>query len=208
MVNIHSEAFEEFIKQSRTKGHSRMQGYNPKLLELIYPEELNEIEQLLIELFNNGDIETAIFLPKLNRVNGIELLKLKLKLYKKPCYAYIECLFVLYDNTSDESYLDKITQIMDYDDEDERMNAVMVLLRCAKGEKLYNVFKKGCLEDDDELVRSRCAVGMLYYKNIITNPLRIEILDKKWKNIKISLYDKSAETRKEAVAQFERLTNS
>jgi hypothetical protein len=182
-----------------------MQGYNPKLLELINPAEKAEIEKLIIDNFSKGDIEMAIFMPKLSSINGVKLLKEKVKEYKKPCYAYCELLYILFNETKEDSYLDSLISILDYDDEDERMNAVMALLRCNKNEKLYSAFKKGCLYDDSETVRSRCAIGMLYCKNIISNPLGIQPLENKWKSIKISLYDNDAEGRKKAVDEFENM---
>lgn len=202
---MHSKAYEEFVNQINTTG--RMQGYNPELLELIKAEENEEIQQRIVEAFLKGDIEMTIFMPRLSLVNGIEMLKEKVKTYKKPCYAYCEILCVLFITSKDEVYLDNLISALDCSDEDERMNAIMALLRCGKNEKLYSVYKNGCLNDDDELVRSRCAVGMLFCKNIISNPLRIEALADEWKEIKINLYDSDKENRKNAVETFESMIN-
>lgn len=198
---MNSKAFEEFINLIKTNG--RMQGYNPRLLELINPEEKAETEKLIIDNFSNGDIEMAVFMPKLSSVKGVKLLTEKLKEYKKPSYAYCQLLYILYNETKENVYLDSLILILDDNNQDERMNAVMALLRCPKNEKLYSAFKKGCLNDDSEIVRSRCAIGMLYCKDIVSNPLRIQTLENKWKDIKIRLYDNDAAIRKKAVEDFE-----
>jgi hypothetical protein len=198
---MNSKAFEEFINLIKTNG--RMQGYNPKLLELINPDEKAETEKLIIDNFSNGDIEMAVFMPKLSSVDGVKLLKEKLKDYKNPSYAYCQLTYILYDAIKEDVYLDSLISILDYDNQDERMNAVMALLRCPKNEKLYVAFKNGCLKNDNEIIRSRCAIGMLYCKDIVSNPLRIQTLENKWKDIKIRLYDNDAAVRKKAVEDFE-----
>lgn len=203
MVNIHSDAYNEFIEKVKTDGY--IQGYNSKLFELILPQERDDIEQIVEEKFNDGDYEMAIFMPNLSNVNGILKLEEKAQILKKPSYAYCEIMCVLYNTTNKEDYLEELIQILKCDNEDERMNAVMSLLRCGKSNKLYTVYKEQCIFDEDEDVRSRCVVGMLYCQNIIKYPLKIQSLEQPWRRLKVEMYDNDKDDRIKAIQEFEDL---
>ena len=200
---MHSDAYNEFIQKVKTDGY--IQGYNSKLFELILPQERDEIEQIVEEKFDDGDYEMAIFMPELSNINGIRKLEEKSQKLKKTSYAYCEIMYVLYNTTKKENYLDELIQILKCDNEDERMNAVMSLLRCSKSNKLYKVYKEQCISDEDEDVRSRCVMGMLYCQNIIKYPLKIQSLDQPWRRLKVEMYDNDKENRIKAVREFEEL---
>jgi len=202
---MHSNAYNEFIQKVKTDGY--IQGYNSKLFELILPQERDDIEQIVEEKFNNGDYEMAIFMPKLSNIDGIRKLDEKAQILKKTSYAYCEIMYVLYIATDKENYLDELIYVLKCDNDDERMNAVMSLLRCGKSKKLYKVYKEQCISDEEEDVRSRCAIGMLYCQNIIKYPLNIEVLEQPWRRLKIEMYDNNKEDRIKAIQEFEKLLN-
>mgnify|MGYP004528167391 CR=1 FL=1 len=205
MINIHSDAYNEFVQKINADGY--MQGYNDKLFELILPQERDEIEQIVEERFAKGDYEMTVFMPKLSKINGISKLQEAAKKLKRTCSAYCEIMYVLYTVTQKESYLDELIQILKSSNEDERMNAIMRLLRCGKNKKLYEVYKEQCIIDEDEDVRSRCVIGMLYCKDIIKNPFIIQPLEQPWKRLKLEMYDadKNKEDRIKAIQEFEEL---
>lgn len=202
---MHSDAYNEFVQKINSDGYK--QGYNDKLFELILPQERDEIEQIVEERFAKGDYEMTVFMPKLSKINGIIKLQEAAKKMKRTCYAYCEIMYVLYAVTQKESYLDELIQILKSSNEDERMNAIMSLLRCGKSKKLYEVYKEQCIDDEDEDVRSRCAIGMLYCTDIIKNPFIIQSLEQPWKRLKVEMYDadKNKEDRIKAIQEFEEL---
>ena len=205
MVSMHSNAYNEFIQKVETDGY--IQGYNSKLFESILPQERDDVEHIIEKKFNDGDYEMAIFMPQLSNINGIGKLEEEAQKLKKGSYAYCEIMYVLYNATKKEIYLDKLIQILKSNNEDERMNALMSLLRCGKSNKLYKVYKNQCISDEDEDVRSRCVIGMLYCQNIIKDPLRIQTLEQPWSRLKVEMYDDdmNGEDRIKAIQEFEEL---
>ena len=202
-ASMHSDAYNEFIKSVNLDGYK--QGYNDKLFELILPQERDEVEQIVEERFANGDYEMAVFMPELSKIDGISRLKEAANELKKTSYAYCKIMYVLHNATYNEFYLDELVQILNSGNEDERMNAIMSLLRCGKSNKLYEVYKEQCIADEDEDIRSRCVVGMMYCKGIINNPFVMQSLEQPWKRLKLEMYDgdRSREERIKAILEFE-----
>lgn len=207
MVSMHSDAYKEFIKRINTDGYK--QGYNDKLFELILPQERDEIEKIVEERFAKGDYQMTVFMPKLSKIDGISRLQEESEKIKTTSYAYCKIMYVLFNETQNESYLDNLIKVLKSNREDERMNAIMSLLRCGKRKKLYEVYKEQCIVDEDEDVRSRCVVGMLYCADIINNPFVIQTLEQPWRRLKLEMYDEDndKEDRIKAIQEFEELIN-
>lgn len=205
MVSIHSDAYNEFVQMINADGYR--QGYNEKLFELILPQERDEIEKIVEKRFAEGDYGMAVFMPKLSKINGIEKLQEEAKKLKRTCYAYCKIMYVLYNVTKNESCVYELVQTLKSGNEDERMNAIMSLLRCGKSEKLYEVYKEQCIVDEDEDVRSRCVIGMMYCKKVINNPFAVQVIEQPWKRLKLEMYDaeKGKEDRIKAIQEFETL---
>lgn len=178
-----SDAYKEFIIRVNSDGYK--QGYNEKLFELILPQERDEIEQIVEERFDKGDYNMTAFMPKLSKINGIAKLQEAAKKLDKTCYGYCKIMYVLYNSTKNEDYLDELIQILKSSNEEHRMNAILSLLKCGRSKKLYEVYKEQCIVDEDEDVRSRCVIGMMYCTDIIKDPFFIQILEQPWRRLKV-----------------------
>lgn len=200
---MHSSAYIEFVERVEKDGYK--QGYNEELFKLILPDEVNDVEKIVEEKFDNGDIHMAVFLPELRRCNGIKKLEEKAQLLSKTCGAYCEIMRVLYNSTNLNDYLDNLISVLNSDNKSDRMQAMMNLLKCGKSEKLYEVFRKHCIVEKEEDIRSRCVVGMFYCRNIIENPFAIQRLEQPWKRLKLEMYDcdRNKEERLQSILEFE-----
>ena len=200
---MHSSAYNEFVKRVNTDGYK--QGYNEKLFELIFPEELDDVKTIIEEKFNNGDNEMSVFMPKIQ--NGKEKLEARAHGLNKTCYAYCLIMRVLYNSTQKECYFDNLIEVLNSDDEDVRLDAIFCLLKCGKSKKLYEVFRHQCMIDEDEDVRLSCVDGMFYCQNIISNPFRIQTLEQPWEQLKLEMFDcdRDKEERINSILEFEKL---
>lgn len=202
MVNVHSKAFELFVKNVNASDYR--QGYDPLLLKKIFETEREEIEQLIIKFFNTGDWNLGIFLPELQNYNGIEHLEKAIGNLKVGCSAYLDLVPIAYNATKDRAYLDTITALLEDDkDEDERLDIVVCLSNFEKSDVLYSIFKKICLFDEDKFVRSQATIGMLYCKGIVERAGGIHNLPENWKTVKQSMCEANKDVRELAIKQFE-----
>ena len=53
---MHSSAYIEFVERVEKDGYK--QGYNEELFKLILPDEVNDVEKIVEEKFDNGDIHS------------------------------------------------------------------------------------------------------------------------------------------------------
>ncbi len=202
-MNMHSSAYIKFVESLEKDGFK--QGYNEELFKLILPEEVNDVEKIVEEEFDKGDINMAIFLPELRRCNGVRKLEERSQRLSKTCGAYSEIMRVLYNATNINDYLDNLISVLNSDNKSERMQAMMNLLRCGKSEKLYEVYRNQCMIEEEEDIRSRCVIGMFYCRNIIENPFAIQRLEQPWKRLKLEMYDcdRNKEERLQSILEFE-----
>ena len=64
-----SKAYNRLIKQLNASGIARRDGYYPNTMEEIYDWERDEVEDVILDHFNNkNDVDLAIFLPKMKNM--------------------------------------------------------------------------------------------------------------------------------------------
>ncbi len=200
MEKKHSDAYKLFIKQLE---NSRCDGYHPQLLELIDPDEREEIEKIVINRFQKGDVFMATFLQKVEWVDGIALLKNELMNAIKPSAKSVEIAKVLYLYSDDQKYLDVIISNLASTRVDDREAAVVALLGLVPNEQIYYAFKKACLDDNDIPVRINAAIGILLCKGVIRDPFSLNERDNIVEALEKRLYSNDRNTREEAIKYLE-----
>lgn len=201
---MHSETFNLFVKSINTDGYR--QGYDPFLFQKIFRDEREETEKLIIDTFNSGDWNMGVFLPELQKYNGKAYLENALKGLKIGCSAYLDLVSIAYNVTKNRKYLEVTSSLLENNnDEDERLDIVTSLSFFEKSNELYSIFKRVCLFDEDEFVRSQSANGMLYCKGIVQRAVGIHDLSGSWKDIKHRMCDDDIKIREIAIKELEEL---
>jgi hypothetical protein len=173
-----SVAYNDFIRQMDATGYQKAQGYDPNLLDKIKPNEQEEVEKLIVELFKNGDRGTAMFLPKLKMVDGISLLKNELMKWPAPSIVNAELSLVLWRSTGEMQYQDLLINDLNIKSGAYRSAIVGYLLEFSPNERLKDVFDKIRKEDSDKLARYKATIGLLYCLDLIKDPLSNKYDDK------------------------------
>lgn len=203
MIREHSKAYKDFIKQISAEPRIRYDGYDDDLLKSIYPEEREEIESLIIKLFEEGDYLLSFFIPKIRRVNGVELLTNALAKSRIPSGRSITIAGVLYQQTENNIYLDTIVENLNSNRPSDRNNAISTLSMLKPNERIYNVLKQACINDSDEIVRTSAALGILYCKGYIKDPFGLEALNSNVIGLYSRLDNDDVSIRIQAVQELE-----
>lgn len=173
----HSSGYNDFIKQIDATGYQKAQGYDPDLFNKIYDSERIEVEQMIIELFNKGDRDTAIFLPELKIVDGIALLKEEFKKWNPPSIVNARIAHILYNATNDDYYEDLLIENLNIENNSNRSVVVGFLLDCNPSKRLQGIFKGIYQNDVDDIARFNAAKGFLYCKGLLSNTGHIDYDD-------------------------------
>ncbi len=161
----HSESYNSFIKYLNATGLERTYGaLNDELLEEIFDWERDEVEDLIWEGFKE-DKFLVIFLPKLNKYDGLQVVKDTIKQLEVPSYESVEFAVVLYENTKDEKYIDLIAENIHRDPKE--MSYVVKLSECTPCSSTYNYLTEIYVNNDNSVIRSTAAKGILYNKGLI-----------------------------------------
>ncbi len=163
----HSDAYIDFIKQIDATGYQKAQGYDPDLFNKISDSERNEVEQMVVEQFKKGDLDTAMFLPQLKSVNGINLLKEELEKWPPPSIVNAKIANILYKVTNDDVYEELLIENLKITTKAYRSTVVGYLLNCKPSKKLENIFKEIYTTDAGKIARFNAAIGFLYCKGLI-----------------------------------------
>jgi len=164
-----SSAYEDFLEQSKATGRQKLDGYNPDLLDQIYPEERSEVEDIVVGLFLHGDPDVAMFLPQLRKYDGIELLKKKLNDSIVPSWVSIQCALALFKQTGEEEFLNLLME--NYNKKQYQLEVLSSLLECVPSDRICQIFQDCCIHDEDSVNRTTAATGILYCKGIIKDPM-------------------------------------
>ncbi len=147
----------------------------------------------------HNDSYVAVFMPQLQKYNGIELLKKQLRKSRIPSWNSIDYALVLYQQTEEEVYLDVLKKNLE--EKQLRLIVLSSLLECKPSEDICQIFEYYCIHDDDPVNRGTAATGILYCKGIMNDPddytefkNNMELLRK--------LTPEDKEMRKKAVEEF------
>ncbi len=161
-----SKAYNCFMEQLNATGAKKKDGYYPKLMEEIYDWEREEVEDIIWDAFlNKKEIELAQFLPKLEKYDGIKVLKESPYLLQIPSEASVEIGKILYEVTGDEKYLDLIKKNIDMSP--ETLSYVSILSHCKPCQRLYNILTDIYINNQNNVNRNTAVMGILYNKGII-----------------------------------------
>lgn len=168
-----SKAYNRLIKQLNASGIARRDGYYPNTMEEIYDWERDEVEDVILDHFNNkNDVDLAIFLPKMKKYDGIKILEESPFLLRIPSEESVEISTVLYAATGNEKYLDIIKKNIDASP--NNIWYVAMLSYCKPCEKLYKMFKDIYINNKNKINRNSAVMGMLHYKGIVRDIRSIE----------------------------------
>jgi len=196
-----SRAFEAFIQHSKTTGKLKSDGYDPNLLDEIYPEERSEVEDTIVHLFLQGDSFVAIFLPQLQKYDGMELLKKKLNDSNMPSGVSIRYASILFQHTGDEQYFDILKKCVAC--KKYRTEALVALMHCVPSVQICRIFQDVCINDEDLSERNMAAIGLLYCKGITKNAFDLKDIQDNFELIK-ELTNDDINIRKNAVEELMR----
>ena len=71
-----SEAYKRFIKQLKSIGAAKKDGYDPRTIDLLYEWERGEVEDIIWNYFNNkNDYLLCTLMPKLEKYDGVKHFK-------------------------------------------------------------------------------------------------------------------------------------
>jgi hypothetical protein len=161
------------IKQIDATGREKADGYHPRIMEEIYDWERNEVEDIVWNTFyKNKDFDLAEFFPKLKNHDGIDALRKALPECKVPSHNSVTVAKVLYDCTRGKKYLDVLKANIEKDKDD--ISFVAILAHCKPGEDVYRLLADIYINTDDDTIRSVSAIGILYNKGFINDPLNLK----------------------------------
>lgn len=165
----HSDAYTDFFCQLNASGMERAYGgFAPDTLDEVYDWELEEVEDAVWTRFKfSGDGDLADLVSKLQRYDGVEALKEKLREGITVSEYSSRMVFIaaaVYEATSIEDYLD---YIFEYYDKKKDRSALATLLYLKPCDKLYDFFVSVYLNSDDSTARSTAIDGMLHCKGYI-----------------------------------------
>lgn len=196
-----SKAYKNLIEQINARGSLKLDGYNVKIIEEIYDWEREEVEEVIWKTFHeNKDINLAIFLPKLEKYNGVGALKEALGRCTIPSDSSVILSQVLYEHTGDEQYLDVIK--LNIDKNENKVSNVAILSYCRPCEKAYNLLVDIYLKSNNETIRSTAVTGILYNKGMIKAPFSVQEV---MKNVELErkFIADDAIQRKKIITMFE-----
>lgn len=169
----HSEAYDNFIKQVNAQGYQKAQGYAPNLFNEIYDFERDEVEELLIKLYNKRDWQGIEFMPQLKKVDGVAILKNELPKLPSPSFVKAEFADILLKATGDNTYEDILFESLKISNDGDRNAVLLRLLKYKITQRLFTTCKDLCEHDSSDLVRFFAAAGLLYCAGIINDPINI-----------------------------------
>ncbi len=197
-----SKAYLKFINAINLREKSgRFDGYDTDLFTHCYDWERQELEQLVWDRYcKHADWGVIYFFPQLKGIDVIPKIKKDVFMAYIPSDISMELSVVLYNMLGDIKYLEIIEKnIMAKPD---YIGFVPTAFELKPDSNVYALFKKLCINCTNNTNRMSDVRGMLYCKNIVSNPNSIP-------EIKLMLeYDKkinkkTSEERKEAIEAFE-----
>lgn len=171
-----SEAYKRFIKQLKSIGSAKKDGYDPRTIDLLYEWERDEIEDIIWDYFNNkNDYQLCALMPKLEKYDGVKALQESSILDRIPSSGSAYISSVLYGCTKDEKYLDIIKRNIDADP--NNIEYVSILSYCGSSDKLFELLEDVYLNNNNTVNRGIAVRGMLHIKGLmkaINDPVDIQ----------------------------------
>lgn len=168
-----SRAYGYLIEQLNASGSEKMDGCYPRIMEEIYDWERDEVENIIWNAFTNkNEVELALFLPKLEKYDGIKALKESPYLFQIPSEASAEIGKVIYEATGDEDYLELIKKNIDASP--DTISYVSILSYCKPCLKLYNMLADIYINNGNKVNRNTAVMGLLFNKGIIKDRTSIK----------------------------------
>ena len=179
-----SQAYIDFVKRIKAIGREKMDGYTPQTLENIYEWEREGVEDIIWYKFvKENDSDLAIFMPKLTKYNGVEILKSKLDKFVVPSRASFNIAETLYIATNENKYLRVI--IENYNttsNKATKIEYVSRLSRLAKKQEVYDKLIDIYINDNESVNQSTAIQGILWADGYLKN---IDDIDEIIKNIQL-----------------------
>lgn len=126
------DEYKHLIKQLNANGLEKKDGYYPQIMEEIYDWEKEEVEDIIWDAFiNKNEVELAPLLPKLDKYDGITILKESPYLFQIP---------------SDAS--------------PDTISYVSILSYCKPCPRLYNILADIYINNSNKVNRSTAVIGL------------------------------------------------
>lgn len=171
-----SEAYKRFIKQLKSIGAAKKDGYDPRTIDLLYKWERSEIEDIIWDYFNNkNDYLLCTLMPRLEKYDGVKALQESPILDQIPSSGSAYISSVLYECTKDGKYLDIIKR--DIDADPDNIEYVSILSYCNASDKLFELLKDVYLNNNNTVNRGIAVRGMLHIRGLmkaINDPVDIQ----------------------------------
>ena len=198
----HSDAYLRFINKIKSrKLEARFDGYYTDLFTNSYDWEREELEQLVWDRYCNcNDLYVICFLAQLKGIDVIPKIKTDLLNTNIPSEKSLNLAITLYNMVKDSKYLEIIEENVMADPDE--LSFVPGMFELKLDNDVYSLFKRIYIHCPNDINRWSAVTGMLYCKNIISNPKSISETQKA--NEYESIFDKeTADERKKAIDFFE-----
>lgn len=203
----HSEAYNNIIKQVDAKGYQKAQGYGPSLFNKIYHYEREKVEEILIRLYNKGDWQGIEFMPQLQKMDGISIMKNELPKLPNPSRIRAEFADILLKATGDKIYEDILYENLKISNDGDRNIVLMRLLKYKPSQRLFTTCRDLCEHDSSHLVRLFAAIGLLYCAGIINDAMNIRNKDP-YRYLMDGLASDDVGEKNKSFAEFNKLNRS
>lgn len=164
-----SQAYIDFIKQTKATGREKMEGYDLLTLEKVYGWEKEEVEDIIWNNFvDNNDSDLASFMPRLKKYNGIDALKSKLNTFAVPSGSSFNIAEILYNVTNEKKYIDIMIEnykLSKYG----KVSMVSRLSHLAKNSDVYSILIEIYVSDNDSTNQLSALCGILWADGFLRN---------------------------------------
>lgn len=196
-----SNAFIEFIAQTKSTGYDRIESYNDDLFDLVDDDEINDLEDVIYKLYNFGDIKVEKFLPKLKKYDGIKLLTDELEKNSIPSKRNADVSYILWKYTNDKKYEENLINDFDIENELVRQGILWNILHITVSDEIKEFYVNTVVNDSYDAVRFMAAYGYLYCNGIVENLFNYddESMNQKVREVVYSVQSNRAEMLKNIV---------
>lgn len=164
----HSQAYNDFIRQTKAQGSGRLDGFSEELFQNIFEDERGEVEDIIWNRFvNEKDSDVALYMPELQRYDGLKALRDALKTFRCPSDAYFSIAEALYKATQQKRYLRAMLLNAYLEKSRSRLGYVSQLEKYAMNHLVYVFLVYIYLFDGYDVTRHTAMTGIFFADGLI-----------------------------------------
>jgi hypothetical protein len=162
----HSEAYMSILEWEAITDE-RMKhdvSFRDMMLDEVFDWEREDAERIILDAYLDGYINFANLIPELHYHDGLKILKKALDCAKNFSSRAADIAAILYDTTLEGKYLDRIVECYRSDPD----SSYVAILKFRKpSEKLFDILADFYINNEEQIIRSTAARGLLHIKGYI-----------------------------------------